>query len=192
VQAGVDEPGRQEKVALKLPRGVRLTPRPDSSLGRMLLAGEIDAVMSAHALRSFEAHHPDIVRLFPDYRGVEEAYFRKTGIYPIMHVIAVRSEVLARFPWVATNLMEAFEAAKVRSLVRSREITASRFPVPWIAEIADRAAELFGGDPMPYGIAANRTTLEAYLRFAHEQGVCHKLLAPDDLFPPEVRTTFKV
>jgi 4,5-dihydroxyphthalate decarboxylase len=157
----------------------------------MLLAGEIDAVLSAHALRSFEARHPDIVRLFPDYRPVEEAYFRKTGIYPIMHVIAVRAEVLERFPWVATNLLEAFEAAKQRSLARAREITASRFPVPWIAEIADRAAELFG-DPMPYGIAANRTTLAAFLRFGYEQGVCHTLLEPEDLFPPEVQTTFKV
>jgi len=192
VQAGVDEPGRQEKVALKLPRGVRLTPRPDSSLDRMLLAGEIDAVMSAHALRSFEAGHPDIARLFPDYRAVEEAYFRKTGIYPIMHVIALRREVLDRFPWVATNLLEAFEEAKRRSLARAREITASRFPVPWIADIADRAFELFEGDPMPYGIAANRTTLAAFLRFGHEQGVCHKLLEPEDLFPPEVQTTFRV
>jgi 4,5-dihydroxyphthalate decarboxylase len=192
IQAGVDEPGRQEKVELKLPKGVRVTPRPDSSLDRMLREGEIDAALSAHALRSFEAGHPDIVRLFPDYRGVEEAYFRKTGIYPIMHVIAVRSEVLAGFPWVATNLLEAFEAAKQRSLARSREITASRFPVPWIAEIADRASDLFGGDPMPYGIEANRTTLTAYLRFAHEQGVCHTLLEPEDLFPAEVRTTFKV
>jgi 4,5-dihydroxyphthalate decarboxylase len=192
VQAGVDEPGRQEKVELKLPHGVKLTPRPDSSLDRMLLAGEIDAVASAHALRSFEARHPDIVRLFPDYRPVEEAYFRKTGIYPIMHVIAVRTEVLERFPWVATNLLEAFEAAKQRSLGRAREITASRFPVPWIAAIADHADELFGGDPMPYGIAANRTTLAAFLRFGYEQGVCHKLLTPEDLFPAEVQTTFKV
>jgi len=192
VQAGVDEPGRQEKVALKLPRGVRLTPRPDSSLDRMLLAGEIDAVMSAHALRSFEARHPDIVRLFPDYRPVEEAYFRKTGIYPIMHVIALRAEVLERFPWVATNLLEAFEAAKLRSLARAREITASRFPVPWIADIADRAVALFAGDPMPYGIEANRTTLAAFLRFGHEQGTCHTLLKPEDLFPAEVQTTFKV
>ncbi len=192
VQAGVDEPGRAEKVELKLPKGVRVTARPDSSLDRMLRAGEIDAAMSAHAPRSFEARDPDIVRLFPDYRGIEQDYFRKTGIYPIMHVIALRSEVMARFPWVATNLMEAFEMAKARSLARSREITASRFPVPWIAEIADRAAELFGGDPMPYGIEANRTTLAAFLRFAHEQGVCHKPLQPEDLFPPEVRTTFKV
>ena len=192
VQAGVDQPGRVEKVALKLPRGVRLTARPDLSLDRMLLAGEVDAVMSAHAPRAFEARHPDIVRLFPDYRPVEEAYFRKTGIYPIMHVIALRREVLDRFPWVATNLLEAFEEAKLRSLARAREITASRFPVPWIAEIADRAFELFDGDPMPYGIAANRTTLAAFLRFGFEQGVCHTLLQPEDLFPAEVQTTFKI
>ncbi len=140
VQAGVGQPGRQEKVELKLPRGVRYAPRPDSSLDRLLLAGEIDAVMSAHAPPSFEAGDPRVVRLIPDYRPVEEAYFRKTGIYPIMHVIAVRRAVLERFPWVATNLLEAFEAAKRRSLARSLEITASRFPVPWIAEIADRCA----------------------------------------------------
>lgn len=192
IQAGVDEPGRQEKVELKLPKGVRVTPRPDSSLDRLLRAGEIDAVMSAHAPHSFEERDPAIVRLFTDYRPIEEAYFRKTGIYPIMHVIALRREVLDRFPWVATNLLEAFEEAKRRSLGRAREITASRFPVPWIADIADRAHELFKGDPMPYGIEANRTTLSAFLRFAHEQGVCHQLLAPEDLFPPHVQTSFKV
>jgi 4,5-dihydroxyphthalate decarboxylase len=192
VQAGVGQPGRQEKVELKLPRGVRYGQRPDSSLDRLLLAGEIDAVMSAHAPPSFEAGDPAVVRLFPDYRPLEEAYFRKTGIYPIMHVIALRREVLDRFPWVATNLLEAFEEAKRLSISRSREITASRFPVPWIAEIAERARALFGGDPLPYGIAANRTTLEAFLGFAHEQGVCHRLLAPEDLFPAEVQTTFKV
>ncbi|MGH7089785.1 MAG: hypothetical protein ACREFQ_12880, partial [Stellaceae bacterium] len=101
-------------------------------------------------------------------------------------------EVLDRFPWVATNLLEAFEEAKRRSLMRAREITASRFPVPWIADIADRAHEFFAGDPMPYGIEANRITLSAFLRFAYEQGVCHCLLAPEDLFPPQVQTTFKV
>jgi 4,5-dihydroxyphthalate decarboxylase len=192
VQAGVGQPGRQEKVELRLPRGVRYTPRPDSSLDRLLLAGEVDAVMSAHAPPSFEAGDPRVVRLIPDYRPAEEAYYRKTGIYPIMHVIALRRAVLDRFPWVATNLLEAFEAAKRRSLARAQEITASRFPVPWIAAIADHACELFGGDPMPYGIDANRTTLAAFLRFAHEQGVCHRLLEPEDLFPPEVRTSVRV
>ena len=192
LQAGVGQPGRREKVELKLPKGVRLTPRPDTSLDKMLLSGEVDAVMSAHAPPSFEAGHPDLVRLAEDYRPIEEAYYKKTGIFPIMHVIALRREVLDRFPWVATNLLEAFEEAKSCSLARAREITASRFPVPWIAETADRSFALFGGDPFPYGIEGSRTTLEAFLRFGFEQGVCHRLLQPEDLFPPEVRTSFKV
>lgn len=192
VQAGVNQPGRAEKVALRLPEGVRLTRRGDSSLDAMLRSGEIDAALSAHAPHAFEAGDPAIVRLFPDYRPVEEAYYRKTGIYPIMHVVALRRAVLERFPWVATNLLEAFAAAKARSLARSREITASRFPVPWLTAMAEEARELFGDDPLPYGIAPNRPTLEAFLRFAHEQGVCHRLLAPEDLFPPEVQTSFKV
>jgi 4,5-dihydroxyphthalate decarboxylase len=192
IQAGVNEPGRAEKVALRLPEGVICRPRPDSSLDALLREGEVDAVLSAHAPQSFEDGSPEIVRLFPDYRPVEEAYYRKTGIYPIMHVVAIRRPVLDHFPWVAKNLMDAFEAAKRRSIYRSREITASRFPVPWIAETAARAKELFGDDPLPYGIEPNRRTLEAFLRFAHDQGVCHRLLAPEDLFPPEVRTSFKV
>jgi 4,5-dihydroxyphthalate decarboxylase len=158
----------------------------------MLRRGEVDAVLSAHAPDSFEAGDPEIVRLFPDYRPLEEAYFRKTGIYPIMHVIALRRAVLERFPWVAKNLLDAFAEAKRRSLRRSREITASRFPVPWIAEAAEQARALFGDDPFPYGIEGNRPTLDAFLRFAYEQGVCHRLLAPEDLFPPEVQTSFKV
>ena len=92
----------------------------------------------------------------------------------------------------AKNLFDAFEDAKRRSIARSREITASRFPLPWIADAAARARAIFGEDPLPYGIEANRPTLEAFLRFAHEQGVCHRRLAPEDLFPPEVQTSFRV
>lgn len=192
VQAGVNEPGRQEKVKLQLPQGVHCKPRPDASLDTMLRTGEIDAVLSAHAPDSFEAGDPTIVRLFPDYQPLEEAYFRKTGVCPIMHVVALRRAVLERFPWVAKNLFDAFEEAKRRSIARSREITASRFPLPWIADAAARARAIFGEDPLPYGIEANRPTLEAFLRFAHEQGVCHRRLAPEDLFPPEVQTSFRV
>jgi 4,5-dihydroxyphthalate decarboxylase len=192
VQAGVNQPGRREKVELRLPAGVRYAPRPDSSLDAMLLSGEIDAAMTAHAPPSYDAGDKRVTRLAEDYRPVEEAYYKKTGIFPIMHVMALRREVLERFPWVATNLLEAFEAAKQRSLARALEITASRFPIPWITEMAARSCALFGGDPMPYGIEANRVTLDAFLRFAHEQGVCHKRLAPEDLFPAEVRTSVRI
>jgi 4,5-dihydroxyphthalate decarboxylase len=192
VQAGVNEPGRREKVALKLPAGVRLTPLPDKSLDGMLLSGEVDAVMSAHAPAAIEAGDPRVTRLFADYRAVEEAYWQRTRVFPIMHVIAIRREVTERFPWVAMNLMKAFEEAKRRSVDRLTEFTASRYPVPWLADIAARAQATFGGEPFPYGVEPNRTTLETFLRWAFEQGVCHRRLAPEELFAPATEQRFKV
>ena len=85
-----------------------------------------------------------------------------------------------------------FEEAKARSLRRLAEITASHAPLPWLDEYIARTRELFGGDPWPYGIEGNRATLEAFLQYADEQGVCHRRLAPEDLFPPEVQSTVKV
>lgn len=192
IQAGVNEPGRREKVALNLPAGVRLTPQPDKSLDGMLLSGEVDAVMSAHAPASAEAGDPRVTRLFPNYREVEEAYWRRTHVFPIMHVIAIRREVAERFPWVAMNLMKAFDEAKRRSVKRLTEFTASRYPVPWMADIATQAETTFGGDPFPYGIEANRTTLGTFLRWAFEQGVCQRHLTPEELFAPGTETRFKI
>ena len=192
VQAGVNQAGRAEKVALKLPEGIRLTPRPDATLDAMLLSGEIDAVLSAHPPQSFEAGNPAITRLFDDFRQVEQAYFDTTRIFPIMHTIAIRSEVTDRFPWVAMNLLKAFTEAKDRSLARMREMTASRFPLPWLQTAAKEAEQRFGADLWPYGVDANRQTLSAFLRYAHQQGVCHRRLEPDDLFAPEVSAMFRI
>ena len=188
-QAGVNQPGRAEKVKLALPPGTRLTPRADASLDDMLLAGELDAVLSAHPPASVERGDPRIVRLFEDYRAVEEAYWRDTGIFPIMHVVAIRSALLARHPWIAGNLLKAFEEAKRRSVARALEITATRFPVPWIYDTAAKAQAQFG-ELFPYGVEPNRVTLEAFLAYAHEQGVCHRLVAVDELFPETVRAQF--
>jgi 4,5-dihydroxyphthalate decarboxylase len=190
-QAGVNEPGRVEKVALALPEGVRLTPVPEKSLDAMLLAGELDAVLSAHPPLSFERGDTRVARLFEDYRAVEEAYFRDTGIFPIMHVVAIKSEFLVRYPWVAMNLFQAFEEAKRRSVARALEVTATRFPVPWIYDVAAKAEAQFG-ELFPYGIEANRKTLEAFLDYAAEQGVCRRRLAVDELFPASVSERFKV
>ncbi len=190
-QAGVAEKGRREKVALKLPKGVRCTPVPENSLNDMLLAGELDAIMTAHPPPAFEDGSGRIVRLIRDYQAAEEAYWKKTGVLPIMHVVAIRGDVMREHPWVAGNLLKAFAAAKERSVARALEATASRFPIPWIAHHAEQAAEAFG-ELFPYGIEPNRTTLETFLRFAHEQGVCHKALEPDELFPESVRSAFKV
>lgn len=191
-QAGVNEPGRAEKVSLKLPAGVRLTPRPDRSLNGMLLSREVDAVMSAHPPQAFEDGDPAITRLFVDYRQVEEAYWRKTGIFPIMHTIAIRRDVYERNRWIAMNLFKAFEQAKRRSMARVLDVTAPRVPIPWCFAFAADARAKFGDDFWPYGLEANRPTLDAYLRFAHEQGVCHRPVTPEELFAPETTASFRV
>jgi 4,5-dihydroxyphthalate decarboxylase len=190
-QAGVNQPGRAEKVALNLPAGTRYTALPDKTLDAMLLAGELDAILTAHPPDAFEHGDPRIVRLFEDYRTVEQAYWRDTGIFPIMHVVALRSEVLARHPWIAVNLFKAFETAKRRSVARALEVTATRFPVPWIYDVAAKAQAEFG-ELFPYGIEPNRRTLDAFLGYAFEQGVCHRRLAVEELFPAALATEFKV
>jgi 4,5-dihydroxyphthalate decarboxylase len=191
-QAGVNEPGRREKVALDLPAGFRVTVVADRSLSDMLLAGDLDAILSARPPAPITAGDPRVRRLFADYRDVELAYARKTGIFPIMHVIAMRREVFDRDRWLAMNLFKAFDAARLRSLERAADITASFFPLPWIPDELRRARELLGGDPWPYGIEANRTTVDAFLHYAFEQGVCRRLLTAEELFPPEVQETFRI
>ena len=192
VQAGVNQPGRVEKVELNLPKGVAIDRKPDRSLNDMLLKGEIEAALTAHAPEAFEHGHPDIVRLYPNYREVEEAYYRKTGIFPIMHVIALKRPVFEQHRWMAMNLFRAFEAAKANSMARAQEITASRFPFAWHFEAVARARELFGEDFLPYGVEPNRRTLEAFTQYAHEQGVAMRRVAVEELFPAEVLSTFKV
>jgi 4,5-dihydroxyphthalate decarboxylase len=191
-QAGVSQAGRMEKVELKLPPDVRVTRVVDKTLDEMLLTGELDAIMTARPPASFTRADPEVVRLFPDILSVEKAYWRDTGIFPIMHTVAIRRDVLVRHPWVAMNLYKAFEEAKRRSVARALDVTAPRFPVPWVAEYAIRARELFGEEYWPYGLDSNRKTLEAFLGFAYEQGVCHRPVSCDELFPEEVRSTFRV
>ncbi len=193
MQAGVNQPGRKEKVALDLPAGLRCTPRPDASLTSMLADGQIDAALSARPPEAFLRGDGQVVRLFPDYREVELDYWRRTGIFPIMHVVVVRDEVLQRHPWVARNLLKAFEQARDRSQARALDITCSAFPLPWLADHAEQARALMGGGELwPYGVEGNRATLQAFARYAHEQGVARRLMAPEELFAPQTLETFKV
>jgi 4,5-dihydroxyphthalate decarboxylase len=192
VQAGMNEAGREEKVEFKLPAGIQYSQRRDTSISAMLLAGEIDAAISARVPDAFTQGGGKIVRLFPEFRAEEMRYYEATGIFPIMHVIAMRRAVFERYPWVAMNLLKAFEQAKQRSLARINDLTASRIPVPWAASVATEWGKSFGADPFPYGLDANRKTLDAFCRFAHAQGVTSAKLAPDDLFPKEVRASVRV
>lgn len=191
-QAGVNDPGRVEKVKLALPEGLRLTPVPDRSLAEMLLAGDLDCVLSARPPAPFLAGDPRLRRLFADYATAEADFLRATDVFPIMHVVVLRRDVYERNRWLALNLFNALEKAKDRSLARLSDITLSYFPLPWAAERAREARDLVGGDGWPYGIEANRPTLDAFTRWAHEQGVCHRRLTPEEIFAPETRSRFKV
>ena len=192
VQAGVNQPGRIEKVELKLPKGVKVDRRPDKSLNGMLVSGEIDAVLAARPPAAFIDGDPNIRRFFENYQEVETDYYRKTGIFPIMHAVAVRRDVLNKTPWVARSLLNAFEEARRRSIARALDGTVSLFPIPWANDYAKRGMDLLGDDYFPYGIEPNRKTLEAFLSYAHEQGVCKRLLTIEELFPKQLYTTHKV
>ncbi len=191
-QAGVNQPGRTEKVELRLPQGVGLHRAPEKTLSGMLMAGELDAVITAHPPEPFERGDPGIVRLFRDAPAVEEAYWRTTGIFPIMHIVAIKRDVYEHHRWVAMNLCKAFEEARRRSFQRIFDLTASRAPVPWLPDYADRWRRLFGPDYWAYGLEPNRTTLDAFCQYAFEQGVCHREVAAEELFPPEVSSAFRV
>ena len=183
-QAGVRQAGRIEKVNLRKDLPFRITAMPEHTLGEMLAKGELDAAISARELPG--------ERLFADYRSAELEYFRKTRIFPIMHMIVLRREAYEQNRWIAMNLFQAFQEAKQRSLERLREIGISHLPLPWLSDTTRAWQEVAGGDFWPYGVEANRPTLEAFLQYAYEQGVCQRRLRVEELFAPETLSSYKI
>jgi 4,5-dihydroxyphthalate decarboxylase len=191
-QAGANEAGRIEKVELSLPKGVKLTRVADRSLSDMLAAGDIDCAIIARPPDCFRAGHPDVVRLFPDYWEMEESYYARTGVWPIMHIIALQKRVLDDNPWVARNLYNAFLASKNRSVERLSDPAVSRYPLAWLPAYARKMRDLFDGDAFPYGIEANRQTWEQMARYSFEQGIAHRHVKPEDMFPKGIMTDVRV
>ncbi len=194
-QAGVNQAGRTEKVPLALRNGLRLTPVAGRNLDEMLLSGDIDAIISAHAPTSFERNDPRIARLLPNTLDIEMEYATRTGIVPIMHLMVIKRETVETYPWVLRNLFTAFDEARARSVARLAVAPAgpaSRVPLLWIDEALRRTKEAFGGNAFPYGVEENRATLEAFAEWSFEQGVAHRLVKLDELFPPEVGAAFKI
>lgn len=192
VQAGVNQPGRKEKVKLNLPTGINYTSRQDISLNDMLVSGEIDVAITARPPLAFHSGEAGVVRLFSDYRVEERKYYQQTGIFPIMHVIAMRRDTFESNRWIAMSLFKAFDESKRRSLERLKDITASGIPLPWQSGFIEEVVAAFGEDFWPYGIEHNRPTLDAFCRYAYEQGVASRLLTVEDLFPKEVHASFRV
>jgi 4,5-dihydroxyphthalate decarboxylase len=182
-QAGTNEPGRTEKVELNLPKGVKLTRVEDSSLSDMIANGELDCALVARPPDCFLKGHPDVVRLFPDFQPMEEKYYARTKVWPIMHVIAIKKQILEQHPWVAGSLYNAFNESKNRALARMFEQSVSRYPLPWLTVYARRMRDMFDGDPFPFGIEQNRATFEQFLRYTYEQGIAHRHAKVEEIFP---------
>ena len=182
---GMDTPGLVERTPITLHGGIDLQPIPsDRTLSEMLLAGEIDAMIAARAPRPFLDGAPNIGRLWPDFRAAEEDYFRRTGLFPIMHLVGIRRSLVEQHPWLAPSVLKAFTQAKRIALDEMADVGISRASLPWLPSNVAQAKAVMGPDIWPYGYPANRKAVDAMLRWSHEQGLSHRLVSPEELFAP--------
>jgi len=174
----------EEDLPLDLaPRGIWLERvPPGGNVDRMLVGGELDAVIYPEVLPSYRRGDPAVRRLFENYPELEKAYFRRTGIFPIMHTVVVRTALLERHPWVATNLLRAFEASKRECYRRFQD--PRRVSLAWFLPALEEERRILGPDPWAYGFEPNRHTLEVAVQYAHEQGLTARRLEVAGLFAP--------
>jgi 4,5-dihydroxyphthalate decarboxylase len=184
VQGGLENPGRRDKFPLNLPSGFPLSSAPEGhTLSQMLAQGSLDAVISARRPSCFICGHPHVRRLYPDYRAAEQEYFRRTGLFPIMHAVGVRRDMLEKHPWLAASVYKAFLQAKRLSDPEFAETTALKIGLPWINAEYDATRALMGDDFWSYGLnEANRKTLNALARYSYEQGLAVRLLTVEEMF----------
>ncbi|MBO9520653.1 MAG: hypothetical protein J7518_03870 [Nocardioidaceae bacterium] len=182
---GLVEPAWAERLELDLPEGVRLTPIPaGATLEAMLEAGELDALVTVQPPQRF-GQVPQLRRLFEDATAVERDYHRRTGIFPIMHLVVVRRDVYERHRWVALALYEAFARAKAQGMGRLRAITGLAVGLPFLAAALAEVDEAFAGDAFPYGVEPNRLTLQKLSDYAFEQGIAARRVPVEEMFAPE-------
>jgi 4,5-dihydroxyphthalate decarboxylase len=193
LSGGEEQPGRTEKIALSLPPEIRLEAIPsDKTLSRMIETGEIDALYTARAPSTFNNGSGKVRRLFGNYAAVEREYYRKTGIFPPMHIIAIRRDVYDANPWVAQSLSKAFVAAQKDAYEEIRSTAALKAMLPWLTDHVEETEKLMGRDFWPYGYEANVNALSTFLRYHHEQGLSKRQLTPKELFAPESLESFLI
>jgi 4,5-dihydroxyphthalate decarboxylase len=173
-----------EEVDFKPPPGLTLTRLPDhKSVEAMLAEGEVDAVIHADIIKPFAAKDPRVGRLWPNYKQEEVAFYRKTGIFPIMHVMGIKREIVERHPWIPINMYHAFNKAK--SIAMERMKNPRLVPLAWCQAALEEQEDILGADPWEYGLTdKNRKTLDMLAGFSHEQGLTPRRLALDELFLP--------
>lgn len=193
IRGGLEETGRPEKIAITLPPDIKLENAPEGrTLNTLLEAGEIDAFMGPRVPSCFTRGHPRVGWLFPDPKAAAEDYFRRTGIFPIMHLVGVRREIVDAHPWLPAAVFKAFERAKAIAIERLGDTAAPKVTLPFLEEQLHATRTLMGHDYWPYGVAANRSVLETFLRHHHRQGLSSREVKVEEIFHPSTFETFKL
>ncbi|MBL6945613.1 MAG: hypothetical protein ISR47_03140 [Rhodospirillales bacterium] len=186
---GTNVAGRKERLPLKLPEHMDVQPiAPDKCLNDLLVAGEIDAIMTPMPPTAFTEGSPMVRRLFDDVASVERDYYRKTGFFPIMHVVGVRRSLAEKHPWLPAAVFDAFVAAKKMAMNELDEIArgnANRITLPWFAAEWEATKAMMGEDFWPYGLPANRAELETLCRYSSEQYLAERAVSVDEIFAPD-------
>ena len=189
---GLEQPGREPRVPLALPSEIELQPIPaGETLSEHLDSGRIDALISALAPSCF-GRNSKVERLFPDYRAAEEDYYRRTRMFPIMHLVGIRRSLVERHPWLPVNAYVAYLKAKELCYRHMQTIGHLFTTLPWPVEEFQRAQALMGEDFWSYGVEPNRRELAAVTRYAHEQGINAREVLPEELFAPSTLSLAKI
>ena len=190
---GEEQTGRVEKMKIELPPSIRVRPiGPTQTLSSMLRDGHIDALYTARMPSSFRSGDGKVRRLFENYAEIELAYWRKTGIFPIMHTVVMRREVYEANRWIAQSLTKAFIAAQRRTYDDLAETAALKAMLPWLNAHVEEARREMGEDWWPYGVEKNRKTLDTFTRYHFEQGLSARKLDVEELFAPESLESFRI
>ena len=190
---GEEQTGRVEKMKIDLPPSIRVRPiGPTQTLSSMLRDGQIDALYTARMPSSYQSGDGKVRRLFENYAEIELAYWRKTGIFPIMHTVVMRREVYEANRWIAQSLTKAFIAAQRRTYDDLAETAALKAMLPWLNAHVEEARREMGEDWWPYGVEKNRKTLDTFTRYHFEQGLSARKLDVDELFAPESLESFRI
>jgi len=186
--AGLNEPGRVERLKLDLPPEIDLQPLPiDTSLNDAILAGDLDAIIAPAPPRAFADGDPRVRRLIDPAGPAERDYFERTGIFPVMHILGIRNDVAEAHPDLPKALFDAFEAGRKAAMARVKSVaegSANRDMSPWYAEAYEQAVASMGADFWTYGVAGNEAALQAFCRYVHEQHLSTRQIALDELFHP--------
>jgi 4,5-dihydroxyphthalate decarboxylase len=193
VRGGIETPGRPEKIALRLPAGVRLESAPaDLTISQMLDSGQIDGFMAPRPPSAQVLRNPNVGWLFDDPTAVARDYYKRTGIFPIMHVVGVRKSLCERHPWLPAAVFKAFSQAKDLALQALSDTSATKVTLPFVEEQLKAARETLGEDFWSYGVAANRSTLDTFLRHHHAQGLSSRRLQVEEIFHPATYETYAI